>query len=55
MGVADMLLLRRDEFVFGLMRSDSQEAAQTDGIERAIGIAPVREEGFLAICHFTPR
>ncbi len=53
--LADMVLLRRDEFVFGLMRGDGQEATQTDGIERAIGVAPVRKEGFSAICHFLPR
>jgi hypothetical protein len=53
--LADMVLLRRDEFVFGLMRRDGQEATQTDGIKRAIGVAPVRKEGFSAICHFIPR
>jgi hypothetical protein len=53
--LADMILLRRDEFVFGLMRRDGQEAIQTDGIKGVIGVAPVRKEGFSAICHFIPR
>jgi hypothetical protein len=41
--LADMVLLRRDEFVFGFTRRDGQKAPQTDGIKRAIGVAPVRK------------
>lgn len=53
--LADVVLLRQDEFVFGLMIRDGQEATQTDGIKRAIGVASVRKEGFYAICHCIPR